>query len=152
MERIILWLRKGCTPAFPEQFGFIGSNMMEASVIVKGVDSDDSRRSLYSTVHGAGRVMSRTEAAGKKKWIKDEQGIKRPTIIAKGKVDFDQVKQQMKQHEIQLRGAGADEAPECYKSLDSVLKAMGETTKVVKVLNPVGVAMAGNETFDPYKD
>lgn len=145
-------VRKGCTPAFPNQYGFIGSNMNDYSVIVKGIDSELSKRSLYSTVHGAGRVMSRTEAAGKKKWIKDENGIKRPTIIAKGKVDFDEVKIRMKESEIELRGAGPDEAPECYKSLESVLNAMDGTTKVLETLWPVGVAMAGSETYDPYKD
>lgn len=144
--------RKGCTPAFPDQYGFIGSNMMDESVIVKGIDSELSKHSLYSTVHGAGRVMSRTEAAGKKKWVKDCEGVKRPTIIAKGKVDFDAVKIQMKDHKIELRGAGADEAPECYKPLKEVLNAMGDTTEIIESLRPIGVAMAGYETFDPYKD
>lgn len=34
-------------------------------VVVQGVDSEESARALYPTVHGAGRVMSRTQAAGK---------------------------------------------------------------------------------------
>lgn len=145
-------VRKGCTPAFPGQLGFIGANMADTSVVIEGIDSEISKTALYSTVHGAGRIMSRTEAAGKKKWLKDENGIKRPTIIAKGKVDFDQVKEQMKASKIELRGAGSDEAPECYKNLDEVLGYMGNTIKVLHRLNPIGVAMAGSETFDPYKD
>jgi len=66
-----LWVvRKGATPAFPDQFGFVGGSMGDISVILRGVESDTSRESLYSTVHGAGRVMSRTQAAGKQKWTK----------------------------------------------------------------------------------
>ena len=145
-------VRKGCTPAFPGQLGFIGANMLDKSVIIEGIEGEQSKDTLYSTVHGAGRVMSRTEAAGKKKWIRDEDGKKRATIVAKGKVDFDAVKLTMKQNDIELRGAGADEAPECYKKLNEVLGYMGDTIKVLHELTPIGVAMAGNETYDPYKD
>lgn len=145
-------VRKGCTPAFPDQYGFVGANMGDTSVIIQGVDSELSKEALYSTVHGAGRVMSRTEAAGKKKWMKDEKGIKRPVVIGKGRVDWDAVQHSMKTKNIELRGAGADEAPECYKNLKEVLGYMGDTIKVVHELYPVGVAMAGKETFDPYKD
>ncbi len=145
-------VRKGCTPAFPGQLGFIGANMLDTSVIIEGKDSELSKQALYSTVHGAGRVMSRTEAAGKKKWVRDENGKKRPMVIAKGKVDFDEVKNTMKQRKIELRGAGADEAPACYKNLKEVLEYMGDTINILHELYPIGVAMAGNETYDPYKD
>ena len=60
-------IRKGATPAFPGQRGFVGSTMSDNSFILAGVESELSRESFYSTVHGAGRVMSRTEAAGKLK-------------------------------------------------------------------------------------
>jgi len=145
-------VRKGCTPAFPNQLGFIGSNMLDNSVIIEGVDTELAKKTLYSTVHGAGRTMSRTEAAGKKKWIKDAQGNKRPTIVAKGRVDFDLVKETMKRQNVELRGAGADEAPECYKKLSEVLGFMGDTIRILHELKPIGVAMAGSEIFDPYKD
>ena len=60
-------IRKGATPAFPGQRGFVGGSMGEISVILEGVETETARQALYSTVHGAGRVMSRTEAAGKVK-------------------------------------------------------------------------------------
>ncbi len=63
-------VRKGATPAQPGQYGFVGGSMGDISVILKGVESEASEEMLYSTVHGAGRVMSRTQAAGKQKWIK----------------------------------------------------------------------------------
>lgn len=147
------WIvRKGCTPAFPNQQGFVGATMADTSVIIEGIDSELSRKALYSTVHGAGRVMSRTAAAGKKKWMKNKNGLKSPTIIAKGKVDFNDVKRRMKQKNIELRGSAADEAPECYKKLSDVLDYMKGTIKIIHELYPIGVAMAGSEIYDPYKD
>lgn len=144
-------VRKGCTSAFPGQLGFIGANMYDNSVIVEGIESESSKQALYSTVHGAGRIMSRTQAVGKAKWIKGEDGKKRKTIIAKGSVDFDLVKSKMKFANIELRGAGADEAPECYKKLTDVLGYMKDNVRILHTLKPIGVCMAGDST-DPYKD
>lgn len=145
-------VRKGCTPAFPNQLGFIGANMMDDSVIVEGIDSDLSKEALYSTVHGAGRTMSRNEAAGKKKWIRDRDGVKKQVTVGRGKINFEKVKLNVRQKGIELRGSGADESPECYKDLDEVLKYMGNTIKVLYKLHPIGVAMAGSDVYDPYKD
>src|SRR5689334_12784097 len=71
-EELIV-VRKGATPAFPGQRGFVGGSMGDDAVIIEGVESPESPAALYSTVHGAGRVMSRTAAAGKykrgKAWV-----------------------------------------------------------------------------------
>ena len=143
-----VWVvRKGCTPAFPGQKGFVGSTMGDISVILEGVESAESQDALYSTVHGAGRVMSRTQAAGKTRWIK---GV--PTRMSKGVVDWDKVKEDIKAKGIELRGGAPDEAPEVYKSLDEVLAHHSETIKVLHRLRPIGVAMAGQDIIDPYKD
>ena len=65
-------IRKGCTPARPGQEGFVGGSMGDESVILEGVESTENEQALYSTVHGAGRVMSRSQAAGRfrrrKRW------------------------------------------------------------------------------------
>ncbi|AIE87263.1 RtcB family protein [Fimbriimonas ginsengisoli] len=140
-------IRKGCTPAFPGQKGFVGATMGDVSVILQGVDSEESKAGLYSTVHGAGRIMSRTQAAGKQRWIK---GV--PTRISTGLVDWPAVQERMRSQGIELRGAGADEAPEVYKKLDEVLAYHGDTIKVLHRLRPLGVAMAGADVVDPYKD
>ena len=136
-------IRKGCTPAFPGQEGFVGATMGEPSVILRGSDSDGSRELLYSTVHGAGRVMSRTKAAGKRR---------RGRVIKPGLIDFTQVRRELAEQGIELRGGAADEAPGAYKRLDQVLAAHGDTIEIVHRLTPLGVAMAGADTFDPYKD
>lgn len=140
-------VRKGATPAFPDQYGFIGATMADISVIVRGVDSPESREGLYSTVHGAGRVMSRNQAAGKKRWKNGKV-----EYLSKGAVDWPAVKKDIKKNGIVLRGGGADEAPQCYKKLKHVLACHEGTIDVVHRLRPVGVAMAAPEVFDPYKD
>lgn len=66
-----LWVvRKGATPAEPGQRGFVGGSMGDISVILEGVVSDESKASLYSTVHGAGRLISRRKAKGKTKIVR----------------------------------------------------------------------------------
>ena len=143
-----VWVvRKGCTPAFPGQRGFVGASMGEASVILEGVDSPDSAEALYSTVHGAGRAMSRTKAAGK--WRKRDG----KRVREGGAIDFDEVTRELAAAGIELRGGAADEAPAAYKRLAEVLEAQGERTiRVTHRLRPLGVAMAAADTVDPFKD
>jgi tRNA-splicing ligase RtcB (3'-phosphate/5'-hydroxy nucleic acid ligase) len=57
-------VRKGATPAFPGQKGFVGRTMGEQPVILEGVENANAKYSLYSTVHGAGRVLGRKQATG----------------------------------------------------------------------------------------
>ena len=51
-----------------------------------------------------------------------------------------------------MRGGGPDEAPECYKKLPEVLAQHQGTIAIEHTLRPIGVAMAGANEFDPYKD
>jgi tRNA-splicing ligase RtcB len=44
-----LWVvRKGATPAFPGQRGFVGGSMGDDAVIIEGVDSPEAKASMYS--------------------------------------------------------------------------------------------------------
>lgn len=145
----LIVVRKGATPAFPGQMGFVGGSMGDDSVVLQGSNADDgtAERALYSTVHGAGRVMSRTEARGKTKgW-----GAKK-RIVAPGKVSWDMVTEWLGPRGVILRGGGLDEAPHAYRRLPEVLEAQGDTIRVVHTLRPIIVAMAGENEFDPYKD
>lgn len=145
-----VWVvRKGATPAFPGQRGFVGGSMGDISVILEGVESEDSAAALYSTVHGAGRVMSRTQAAGKKRWDKASRGFVRKS---EGQISRSMMNAWVKKAGVELRGAGTDESPHCYKRLPEVLEAHGDTVRIVHTLTPIGVAMAGDDEFDPYKD
>jgi len=49
-------------------------------------------------------------------------------------------------------GGGADEAPELYKRLPAVLAAHADSIRVKHTLRPLGVAMAGADVLDPFKD
>lgn len=135
-------VRKGATPAFPGQRGFVGGSMGDVSVILEGVDTGESRAAFYSTVHGAGRVMSRTQAAGKVK-----KGVRQGGAVTREMMDA-----WVGEKGVTLRGAGTDESPHCYKRLPDVLAHHSGTVKVLQTLTPIGVAMAGEGEFDPYRD
>jgi tRNA-splicing ligase RtcB (3'-phosphate/5'-hydroxy nucleic acid ligase) len=135
-------VRKGATPLAPGQLGFVGGSMGDIAVIVRGKESAEAQAALYSTVHGAGRIMSRTEAAGKRK------GGAR----VGGKVTPEMMYAAVRAFGVELRGGGTDESPHVYRKLQDVLDAHAETLDILHVLRPVGVAMAGANEFDPYKD
>jgi len=141
------WIvRKGATPAFPGQRGFVGGSMGDDAVIIEGIDSDESRKALYSTVHGAGRIMSRTAAKGKFERV----GKKR--IRRDGLVRHDEMLKWVADRGVELRGGDVDEAPQAYRRLPDVLAAHAGTIRVLHTLRPLGVAMAGRDIVDPYKD
>ncbi len=144
-----LWVvRKGATPCFPNQRSFIGGSMGDISVIIRGREAAESSASLYSTVHGAGRTMSRTAAAGKRRWkggrlVQRTEGQISRTMMEDWIRDFNSV---------ELRGAGTDESPHVYKRLDEVLSYHAESLSIEHTLMPIGVCMAGDGEFDPYRD
>lgn len=141
-----LWVvRKGATPAFPGQQLFVGGSLGDISVILEGVENDNGLASLYSTVHGAGRVMGRMEAKGK-------FDRKTGECLRPGKVTKEMMSEWVKRVGVELRGAGTDESPHCYKRLPEVLKAHEGMIRVLHTLTPIGVAMAGEGEIDPYKD
>src|SRR3979411_806117 len=129
-------VRKGAPPAFPGQKGFVGGSMGDDAVIIEGVDSPASREALFSTVHGAGRIMSRTAAKGR--FVK--VGNKR--IRQDGLVRHDEMMKWLQDRHVVLRGGDLDEAPQAYRRLPDVLAAHAGTIRVLHALQPLGVAMA----------
>src|SRR3954454_21884960 len=128
-----LWVvRKGATPAFPGQRGFIGGSMGDDAVIVEGVDSEEAKASLYSTIHGAGRLFGRREA--KRRFTRAEMDA---WLQSRG---------------VTLVGADLDESPMAYRRLPEVLAEHGGSIRVQHTLRPFAVAMAGENEFDPFKD
>jgi tRNA-splicing ligase RtcB len=128
-----LWVvRKGATPAFPGQRGFVGGSMGDDAVIIEGIDSPQARASLYSTVHGAGRLFGRKEA--KRRFARSEmdQWLKRRGVV--------------------LVGGDLDESPMAYRRLPEVIAQHAGTVRVLHQLRPFAVAMAGEGEFDPFKD
>lgn len=151
-EELIV-VRKGATPAFPGQRGAVGGSMGDISVILHGEDSEASAAALYSTIHGAGRVMSRTQAAGKVKWERDPvTNKKRPIRMKAGAVSPEMMQEWLDREGVILRGGGLDESPHVYRRLPDVLAAHDGAITVETVLKPIIVCMAGGEIDDPYKD
>lgn len=128
-----LWVvRKGATPAFPGQRGFVGGSMGDDAVIIEGVDSEEARASLYSTVHGAGRLFGRKEA--KRRFRREEMDA------------------WLRERGVQLAGGDLDESPMAYRRLPEVLAHHAGSIRVLHTLRPFAVAMAGEGEFDPFKD
>lgn len=128
-----LWVvRKGATPAFPGQRGFVGGSMGDDAVILEGVESEAAAASLYSTIHGAGRVFGRKEAF--RRFARD------------------QMEAWLRDRGVILSGGDLDESPMAYRRLPEVLEAHAGTVRVLHRLRPFAVAMAGPGEFDPFKD
>jgi RNA-splicing ligase RtcB len=91
------------------------------------------------------RVMGRMEAKGK-------TDRKTGQVLRAGKVTTEMMQRWLNKANVELRGAGLDESPDCYKRLPEVLAEHGKSIRILHTLTPVGVAMAGANEFDPYKD
>jgi tRNA-splicing ligase RtcB len=137
-EELIV-VRKGATPAFPGQRGFVGGSMGDMSVILRGVETGEP--TLHSTVHGAGRVMGRMQAKGK--WRKGK-------CIRPGRVSPEDMRRATQG--VVLRGGDLDEAPQVYRKLGDVLAAQGATIEVLHTLTPLIVCMAPSRIRGPYRD
>lgn len=152
-------VRKGATPAFPGQLGFVGGSMGDDSVILRGTTAIADEKGeiadhnmeiaqesmMYSTVHGAGRVMGRMQAKGK--MDKKTGEWKRKPLVTQDMMD-----EWVTKAGIYLRGGGRDESPHVYRRLPEVLEAQGDTIEILHTLTPLVVVMAGANEFDPYKD
>jgi len=169
-------VRKGATPAFPGQQGFVGGSMGDDAVIIEGSTdpavSDLQEHAMFSTVHGAGRVMSRTEAAGSRDRKTGELRLRmcqvcendperrskciicmgRGKMYRPGKVSAEMMADWLKEKDVVLRGGGLDESPHAYRRLPDVLVDQGPTINILHTLKPVVVVMAGAAEFDPFKD
>src|SRR5262249_30352726 len=125
-------VRKGATPAFPGQCGFVGGSMGDDAMIIEGVESPQARASLYSTVHGAGRLFGRKEA--KRRFTREQMNL------------------WLRDRGVTLIGADLDESPMAYRRLPEVIAQHAGTVKVLHTLRPFAVVMAGTRELDPWKD
>jgi tRNA-splicing ligase RtcB (3'-phosphate/5'-hydroxy nucleic acid ligase) len=106
--------RKGAVRAQKGEMGIIPGSMGARSFIVRGLGNPDS---FNSCSHGAGRVMSRTQA--KKVYNIDDQ------IAATQGV------------ECRKDAAVIDEIPHAYKNIDKVMEAQKDLVEVVHTLKQV---------------
>ncbi len=110
----VLVTRKGAVSARKGELGIIPGSMGAKSFIVRGLGNADS---FHSCSHGAGRVMSRTQA---KKLITLDDHLK-ATAHVECRKDADVV----------------DESPAAYKSIDAVMEAQKDLVEIVHTLRQV---------------
>jgi tRNA-splicing ligase RtcB len=112
-----VWIhRKGAISARLNQPGIIPGSMGDPSFIVAGRGVPEA---LWSSSHGAGRSMSRTDARRSISIAALEKRLEG--------VWFDHRKARRL----------VDEAPQAYKNISKVMKAQGELTRIVRRLTPI---------------
>ena len=110
-----VWVtRKGAVRAGLDELGIIPGSMGARSYIVRGKGNADS---FHSCSHGAGRVMSRTEAK-KRFTVKDHERATKGIECRKDKNVI-------------------DETPAAYKNIDAVMAAQSDLVDVVHTLRQV---------------
>ena len=118
-KRNLIVHRKGATPAGKGVLGIIPGSMASPGFVVRGKGNIDS---LKSASHGAGRVMSRTQATRSLRW-KDAKAL-------------------LKERGVTLISAGLDEVPMVYKDIHEVMGAQTDLVDVVGEFHPKLVKMA----------
>ena len=106
--------RKGAVSARAGELGIIPGSMGAKSFIVRGLGNADS---FHSCSHGAGRVMSRTQA---RKLISVEDHVK-ATAHVECRKDADVV----------------DESPAAYKPIEAVMAAQSDLVEIMHTLRQV---------------
>lgn len=117
-EEIIVH-RKGATPAGKGVMGIIPGSMTAPGFLVRG---KGVAAAINSASHGAGRLMSRTQA------IKT--------------LDSSAIAEVLQQHNVTLIGGGKDEAPMAYKNIHAVMHAQSDLVDIVATFEPKMVRMA----------
>ena len=110
----VLVTRKGAVRARKGELGIIPGSMGACSFIVRGKGNEES---FCSCSHGAGRVMSRTEAK-RRYTVKDQQ-------------------QATEGVECRKDSGVIDEIPMAYKDIDAVMKAQSSLVDIVHTLKQV---------------
>lgn len=110
-----LWIhRKGATHAEAGMMGVIPGNMRDGSFIVIGKGNPDS---LYSSYHGAGRIMSRTKA--------------------ENSISLESFQESMVGIKAKVGTSTLDESPFAYKNIFEVMKQQSDLVEVIAHVKPI---------------
>ena len=108
-------IRKGATSAKKGERLVIPLNMRDGSIIAVGKGNEDWNN---SAPHGAGRMMSRTQA--------------------RSKLNLDDFREQMKGvHSSSIGESTIDEAPDAYKPAEVIIEAIKPTADILHIVKPV---------------
>jgi tRNA-splicing ligase RtcB len=119
VEKEVIVHRKGATPAGQGVLGIIPGSMASPGFVVSGKGNQES---LNSASHGAGRVMSRTQASKTFEWKK--------------------VNAFLREKGVTLISAGLDEVPMVYKNIHEVMAAQHDLVTILGQFDPKLVKMA----------
>ena len=108
-------LRKGAVQANKGQRLLIPMNMRDGSLICIGKGNSDWN---YSAPHGAGRLMSRSQAKQQINLTEFEESMQGIFTTSVGQ-------------------ATLDEAPQAYKPMQSIIDNIGDTVEIFDVIKPV---------------
>jgi len=114
-------IRKGAISAKKGELLLIPINMRDGCILGRGKGNEDWN---CSAPHGAGRVMSRSEA---KKTISMDEYRRAMDGIYTSTVNFDTI----------------DEAPMAYKPLSEIAESIADTVEILKIIKPVYNFKAG---------
>ena len=108
-------LRKGAVSARLKEKLIIPINMRDGSIICEGLGNSDWN---YSAPHGAGRIMSRTQAFARLK--------------------LDDYKNAMKGiYSTSVNRETLDESPMAYKNINEIIENIKPATKILAIIKPV---------------
>ena len=117
--REVIVHRKGATPAASKDLGIVPGSMASPGFLVRGRGVPES---LNSASHGAGRLMSRSEAKNSFAWSN--------------------VKKDLDAAGITVLSAGIDECPGAYKDIHTVMRQQKDLVEVIARFDPKIVKMA----------
>ena len=118
-------LRKGAISAQKDEIAIIPMNMRDGSLIVKGKGNPDWN---YSAPHGAGRLLSRSDA--------------------KELIDLEEYKESMMGIYSTSVGTGTiDESPMAYKDPKEILRLIEDTVEVEYFIRPV-INLKATNSYD----
>jgi len=121
LGRDVIVHRKGATPAGRDMLGIIPGSMATSGFLVRGKGNEDS---LQSASHGAGRLMSRTQA--------------------KRNLNWDEAARFLNERGVTLVSGSLDEVPMAYKDIEEVMAAQADLVEILARFDPKIVKMAGN--------
>ena len=108
-------LRKGAIAAHKDEKILIPINMRDGSIIALGRGNKEWN---YSAPHGAGRLMSRTQA--------------------KERLDLEEYKKSMEGiYTTSVNEQTLDEAPMAYKSIDDIIDVIKDSVDIIDIMKPV---------------
>jgi tRNA-splicing ligase RtcB len=116
-------LRKGAVSAKAGERLLIPINMRDGSLICIGKGNKDWN---YSAPHGAGRIMSRTQA-------------KKSFSLSEFKKEMDGI------YTSSVNKDTLDECPMAYKSMDDIIKHIADTVEIERIIRPIYNFKAGGE-------